>query len=140
MSESIELLAALGASPVANSLLLHPGDQHLLYALGSNVIIRHLTQNTQQFLVGHDAPISTLALSVTGKYLASGQQSVMGFPAPVLVWNLETLEVVARLNLHKGSVQAIAISPNERFVYAFPINWHLTSSDMQICCHSWWTR
>lgn len=40
----------------------------------------------------------------------------MGFPAQVILWNLETYEVMHRLVLHKGKVQDLAFSHNERFL------------------------
>lgn len=101
-----------------NSLLLHPGDQHIIYPLGSTVVVRHLTQNTQTFLQkkGQVANVSCLALSSTGKYLAAGSTGIIGFDAPVTVWNLETYEIVHELILHKGRVQDLSFSPDEKFL------------------------
>lgn len=63
-------------------LWLHPDDQHIIYPLGSTVVVKHLTNNTQHFLQknGHDAAVSCLALSPSGRYLASGQSTHMAFP------------------------------------------------------------
>lgn len=60
---------------VPNGLLLHPGDQHIIYPLGSTIVVKHLLKNTQAFLQrgGHNSTISCLALSRSGKYLATGQ-------------------------------------------------------------------
>lgn len=115
----LELQGVIGFNgAVRNGLLLHPGDQHIIYPLGSTIVVKHLTENTQTFLQkdGHDKAISCLALSSTGKYLASGQVSNRGFPAPVIIWNLETYEIVHRLNLHKTDVQCVAFSEDEQFV------------------------
>ena len=69
----------VGAVP--NGLILHPGDQHIIYPLGSTIVVKHLTKNTQAFLQrgGHNSTVSCIALSRTGKYLASGQVTHMGF-------------------------------------------------------------
>jgi hypothetical protein len=40
----------------------------------------------------------------------------MGFPALVIVWNLETCEIVHKLQLHKGAVQDLSFSQSERFL------------------------
>lgn len=103
---------------VRDGLILHPGDKHIIYPLGSTVVVKHLLENTQAFLQknGHDRAISCLSLSSTGKYLATGQVSHMGFPAQVIVWNLETYEIVHKLVLHKGKVQDVAFSPNELYL------------------------
>jgi len=57
--------------------------------------------------------VSCIALSRSGKYLASGQVTYMGFTAPVLLWDLETLEVVHKMDLHKVKVQALSFSPDD---------------------------
>lgn len=115
----LELQGVIGFDGSAlNGLLLHPGDQHIIYPLGSTVVVRHLTQNTQTFLQkkGQNANVSCLALSSTGKYLASGTATLIGFEAPVTVWNLETYEIVHELILHKGQVQDLSFSPDEKFL------------------------
>jgi hypothetical protein len=47
--------------------------------------------------------VSCLALSPSGRYLASGQLSFMGFPAPIIIWDLEERAVHQTLTLHKVS-------------------------------------
>jgi len=51
----------------------------LIYPLGSTIIIRHIISRIQSFLRGHDNDISVMALSKSGKFLASGQRTHMGF-------------------------------------------------------------
>ncbi len=103
---------------MANGLILHPGDQHILYPLGSTVVVKNILKNTQSFLQkgGHNSAVSCMTLSRTGKYLASGQVTHMGFSAQVIIWDLETYEIVHRLVLHKGKVQALAFSHNEKYL------------------------
>lgn len=45
--------------------------------------------------------VSCLALSKSGRYLASGQITYMGFTADIIVWDLETRQLMHRLALHK---------------------------------------
>lgn len=52
---------------------------HMIYAVGCNVVIEHLQSRKQEFLVGHNNNISCIAVSKTGKYIASGQITYMGF-------------------------------------------------------------
>jgi WD40 repeat protein len=103
---------------VPSGLLLHPGDKHIIYPLGSTIVVRNLVDNTQTFLSkgGHNRAVSCLSLSVTGKYLASGQMTHMGFPATAIIWNLETYEIVHKLVLHKGKIQDLAFSPGEKYL------------------------
>jgi len=116
---SMNLSGVIGFNgTVPHGLLLHPNDRHLLYPLGSTIVVRDLVDNTQTFLHkgGHDRAVSCMALSATGKYLASGQETHMGFEAVVIVWDLETFEVKHRLSLHKGKVQDVAFSPSEKYL------------------------
>lgn len=101
-----------------NGLLLHPLDEHLLYPLGSSIVIKNLIEKTQTFLHegGHDQDVSCMALSCTGKYLATGQKTHMGFPAKVIIWDLETYEMVHTLALHVGKIQDLSFSPDEKFL------------------------
>jgi len=115
-SNILELQGVIGFNGSVNSgLILHPGDQHIIYPLGSTIVIKNLIDNTQTFLQkdGHDRSVSCLALSSTGKYLASGQIAHMGFHALVIIWNLETYEIVHKLVLHKGAIRDLAFSPDE---------------------------
>ena len=62
-----------------NGLILHPDNEHLIFSLGSTIIVRHIISRTQSFLRGHDNLISVITVSPSGKYIASGQQTYMGF-------------------------------------------------------------
>jgi len=118
-SSSLELQGVIGFNgAVRNGLILHPGDQHIIYPLGSTIVVKHLTENTQTFLQkgGHDLSVSCLTLSASGKYLASGQHTHMGFVAPIIIWDLETYEPVHRLELHKGNIQDLAFSHDEKYL------------------------
>jgi WD40 repeat protein len=118
-SNDLELYGVIGFNgAVPNGLILHPGDEHIIYPLGSSIVVKHLTENTQTFLQtdGHTNNVSCLALSSTGKYLASGETTYMGFGAQVIIWNLETYEVHTKLHLHKGAVQDVSFSEDEQFV------------------------
>jgi hypothetical protein len=77
-----------------DGLLLHPDNEHIVYPLGSTVVVRHILSRTQTFLRGHDNNISGLSfiysaikISNDGKYLASAQKSFPGFSADVIIWD-----------------------------------------------------
>ena len=71
--------------------------------LSAAVIKREILPRKQHFLLGHDDNISALAVSRSGKYIASGQSTHMGFPADVIIWDYETNKEKHRLSLHKGA-------------------------------------
>jgi cilia- and flagella-associated protein 52 len=57
---------------VVSGLILHPDNEHIIYPLGTTIVVRHIISRTQQFLRGHDNDISVITVSNTGKYIASG--------------------------------------------------------------------
>jgi len=57
-----------------------------------------------------------MALSPSGRLLASGQVTHLGFQADIIVWDMETLQIVHRLRLHKVRVESVAFSCNEKWL------------------------
>ena len=81
--DSLELESVIGfAGNVPGSLILHPDDEHILYALGSTVVVKHLKKNEQYFLQcgSNQTAVSCMKLSNNGKLLATGQKTHAGFP------------------------------------------------------------
>lgn len=78
---SVSLSLSIAEGGVRDALILTTDDGCMIYPLGSTIVIRDLENGQQQFLQegGHDAPVSCLVLSPTGKFLASGQSTHMGF-------------------------------------------------------------
>lgn len=114
----LELESVLGFSgKVPNGLLSHPDGIHLLYALGACIVIRKIGDpNSSEFLYGHNDKISCLAVSSTGRYIASGQVTHPGFQADVCIFDFYERKLIHRMLLHKVRVQALAFSPDERFL------------------------
>ena len=101
---------------VPNGVVTHPDGQHIIYPLGCTVIVKNLVTHKQTFLRGHSDIVSCVACSQSGEYLASGQVTYMGFKADVIVWQFNDRSLYCRLTLHKVKVQALAFSPNDRFL------------------------
>ena len=59
--------------------MLHPDNEHIMYPLGTTIVLRHIISRTQNFLRGHDNDISVITVSHSGKYIASGQKTHSGF-------------------------------------------------------------
>lgn len=96
--------------------MVHPDQQHLIYPLGCTVVVKDLLTHEQTFLSGHSDNVSCLACSSSGVFLASGQVTYMGFKADVIVWQFSDRSLLSRLTLHKVKVQALAFSPNDKFL------------------------
>ncbi|XP_039271314.2 cilia- and flagella-associated protein 52-like [Styela clava] len=123
MAESIEdisrleLVSTIGFNGhVEGGLAIHPDRQHLIYPLGSTIVIRDLNSSEQSFLTGHTNNVSCIAISKSGKYIASGQVTHMGFKASVIVWDWEKRSIYCQLVLHKVKVEDLAFSPNDKFL------------------------
>ena len=70
----LELEAVVGfGGKVPNGLLCHPDGVHLIYPLGSTIVVKNTVLGTQTFLQGHSNMVSCMELSRDGQKLASGQ-------------------------------------------------------------------
>jgi len=101
---------------VPGGLLAHPNKKDLIYPLGNTIVVKNIATGAQQFLSGHTDNVSCVALSKSGKYVASGQSTYMGFKADVIVWDFENMSLYCRLVLHKVKVEDLAFSPNEKYL------------------------
>lgn len=118
MGEPLNLHSVIGfEGKVEKGLLTLPDGQTLVYPLGSTIVLRDKKDaRSQEFLQGHTDKVSCLALSNSGRYLASGQITYMGFTADIIIWDLEKRQLVHRMGLHKVKVQALAFSPDEQYL------------------------
>lgn len=113
----LELLATIGFNgKVYAGLKVHPDKENIIKPLGNTVIIENINTHKQYFLQGHTDDVSCLAVSKSGRYLASGQVTHMGFKADVIIWDYKTKELHSRLTLHKVKVQSLSFSPNDKFL------------------------
>ena len=109
--KQLNLMAIIGFSgKVPDGLILHPDNETLIFPIGSQIIIRNVLSRQDSFLRGHDNDISTMALSKSGKYLASGQRTFSGFKADIIIWDLTTLSLIHRFSIHKVVKSHIMIS------------------------------
>ncbi|XP_033117800.1 cilia- and flagella-associated protein 52-like [Anneissia japonica] len=115
--QMLELKSVIGFNgSVHAGLKVHPDRENIVYPLGNVVIIEHIQTHKQSFLTGHTNDVSCLAISKSGRYIASGQITHMGFKADLIIWNYETKDIYCRLSLHKVKVQSLAFSPNEKYL------------------------
>ena len=91
-----------------------PNDpDRVYYAVASTVVVASLADPSKNaFLRGHDGDIAALAVSPSGRYLASGQG--VGTNADVVVWDLSTMTELHRLSEHDEGVACLAFSPDDR--------------------------
>lgn len=113
----MELQAVIGfKGTVQSGLILHPDQEHLIFPLGCTIVLRNLLKKTQSFLQGHDNQVNCITVSKSGKLLASGQKTFMGFPADVIIWDFAQRKEIHRLSLHKVAVTSLSFSHNEMYL------------------------
>ena len=72
MQKDLDINAVIGFSGtfrlmpgnIYDGLLLHPDNEHIIYPLGSTVVVRHILSRTQTFLRGHNHKISCKASAI----------------------------------------------------------------------------
>jgi len=115
--EELELQAVIGfKGTVPASLILHPDQEHLIFPLGCTVVLRNVQRRTQSFLQGHDNQVNCITVSKSGRLLASGQKTFMGFPADVIIWDFEQRREIHRLSLHKVAVTGLSFSKDGTYL------------------------
>uniref|UniRef100_A0A3Q3W524 Cilia- and flagella-associated protein 52 n=1 Tax=Mola mola TaxID=94237 RepID=A0A3Q3W524_MOLML len=101
---------------VFSGLTVHPSGEHLIYPLGSIIILQRIKDGKQEFLHGHTNNISCISVSKSGSYIASGQVNFMGFKAVVIIWDYVQRTIYAQLQLHKAKVEALDFSPSDNYL------------------------
>ncbi|XP_073334856.1 cilia- and flagella-associated protein 52 [Pagrus major] len=113
----LELEAVIGFNGhVSSGLRVHPDGEHLIYPLGSTIILKRIEDGKQEFLNGHTNNVSCISVSKSGSYIASGQVNFMGFKAVIIIWDYAQRTIYAELLLHKAKVEALAFSPNDKYL------------------------
>ncbi|TMW68430.1 hypothetical protein Poli38472_005898 [Pythium oligandrum] len=113
-SVAIELEHTIGFSAIPNAIFYHPSGHDYLYAAGGSVCLTSFQDaHSQAFLRGHDAAISCMALSSSGRLIATGER---GRRADVLVWDYSTKKTIYRLTEHDFGIAALAFSDDERLL------------------------
>merc|ERR1719230_2087312 len=117
--QALTLEGVIGMSgKIKHSLILHPDDTHIIYPLGSTIVIKNVEDTSKQtFLQGHSDRVTCIAMSRNGNTLASGQITHMGYLAEIILWDLSGLasgsappQLIYRLRLHKVKVEALAFN------------------------------
>lgn len=117
MDKQLDILAVIGfKGDVLDGLILHPDNEHLIFPLGSQIIVRNIMTREQKYLRGHDNDISVISVSRNGKYIASGQKTHSGFKADIIIWDFETGTLLHRLNIHKVCIQSLCFSYNDHYL------------------------
>ena len=73
--------------------------------MGSSITVRHITAGGgQEFLTGHTHPIGCLALSNSGKYLATGETHLIGSKVSVSLLYVGISDIFLKSGLFESFV------------------------------------
>lgn len=109
---------------VPNGLHVLPDKSHLVYPLGSNVIIEDLDNpySKQTILSKHTNNVSCIAIDPCGQIIATGQSTYMGFKASIILWKYDCNShqyIPTQLpDLHKVKVEALAFSKDSHYLFS----------------------
>ena len=114
----LKLCSTIGFSgDVQHGLVAHPDGRHIVYPLGSILVVMIKGKpTTQRFLSGHNAAITAVAVSRSGKYIASGQYSAIDQESMIILWDFEKLEKLAEWKMHKDSVKCLSFSKTDKYL------------------------
>lgn len=114
----LQLCSTIGFSgQVRGGLIAHPDKKHIIYPLGSIVVVMEKGKPaTQRFLSGHTSEITALAVSRTGRYIASGQYSGIDKESSIILWDFQEMTLVAQWTMHKDSVQCLSFSKSDKYL------------------------
>ena len=108
-SAPIELEHAIGFSASCGKLCYHPNGKKFICAAGASLVVCDFADaHDQVFLRGHDRPVTCLALSNSGRFVASGQH---GDNSDAIVWDYEGAKLLYRLSEHDHGIQVFARAP-----------------------------
>lgn len=113
-STSLELEHIIGFSAAPNSMHYHPSGRDYVYPAGGSILVTTFQDaHSQVLLRGHQEHISCLAISPSGRKLASGER---GKRADIVVWDYSSRRLVLRLSEHDAGIAALAFSHDERLL------------------------
>eukprot|EP00981_Chlorochromonas_danica_P015335 scaffold11736_cov159-Ochromonas_danica.AAC.1 len=111
---SLEFEHFMGTNPIPQGALFHPDGQKYVFTSGACVIIGDLLDpHQQEFLRYHSDRVTCLALSTSGRYLASGQ---VGEAADVYLYDSVAKQVLYRFEEHDHGLEAVAFSEDEKML------------------------
>eukprot|EP01062_Namystynia_karyoxenos_P066086 TRINITY_DN60109_c0_g1_i1.p1 TRINITY_DN60109_c0_g1~~TRINITY_DN60109_c0_g1_i1.p1 ORF type:complete len:710 (+),score=246.29 TRINITY_DN60109_c0_g1_i1:106-2235(+) len=119
----VELAHVLGLNGAsAGCAAYHPtaDPPAVVYGVGCLVVVRALDDvHSQQLLRGHDAPVTSVAVSGNGQLIASGQagsRSDKEAHGHIVLWDYASLQAVFHIRGHLKSVLCVRFSPDDRWV------------------------
>eukprot|EP00668_Euglena_longa_P000427 GGOE01000544.1.p1 GENE.GGOE01000544.1~~GGOE01000544.1.p1 ORF type:complete len:658 (-),score=173.29 GGOE01000544.1:177-2150(-) len=120
-----------------HTLIFHPTEvatDAIIYAIGRLLLLADLGDPHKQLILrGHDADITCLDVSRSGKFLCSGQAATPAGDgtAPIFIWNYTTQAIVYVLREHHGGILSVAFSDDDRWIASVGVDARVCIWDME---------
>lgn len=88
----------------------------MLYVLGSSLVVRNIEDKSVRFFNSSDKALSTFTISKSGRYIAAGQKSQMGFKAKVYLWDFYDNCLLKCWEYHQVEVSSLSFSPSDKYL------------------------
>lgn len=112
--EVIEFEHFIGTNVIPKGVAFHPNEKNFVVAAGGNLVTGDLLNaQYQEFFRRHDDLVTCMALSRSGKLVASGQK---GENANVYVWDFESTKLLYSFEEHDSGLQCLEFSEDEKFL------------------------
>ena len=112
--DTVEFEHFIGTNVIANGVLFHPNEKNFLVSAGGNLVAGDLLNSQyQEFYRRHDDHVTCMALSNSGRLVASGQR---GENANVYVWDYDTTKMLYSFEEHDSGLECVAFSDDEKFL------------------------
>lgn len=75
MENYLEVLNNMGINcRTQNCMVIHPSEMHMIYAVGSLLVVKSVDSEQDRYLKGHAGMITSVTCSSNGNLVASGEQ------------------------------------------------------------------
>jgi len=118
MTDELILCSTIGFSGhVHGGLIAHPDGVHIIYPLGSILVIMEKGKPaTQRFLTGHKNEITSITVSRSGLLIASGEYSAIDQESRIILWDFSRMESIINWTMHKDSVISLSFSKSDKYL------------------------
>ncbi|XP_040924451.1 WD repeat-containing protein 90 [Betta splendens] len=114
--KGIKLKAVIGYNGNGRSNMVWSPDQGLFaYSCGCVVVVEYLHTGSQRHLHGHREEISCLAVTNDAQMMASAAGGSDQHRSLICIWDVEKGTCHNTISYHKGAVQGLAFSRDDRF-------------------------
>uniref|UniRef100_A0A3Q3FLA8 WD repeat domain 90 n=1 Tax=Labrus bergylta TaxID=56723 RepID=A0A3Q3FLA8_9LABR len=136
--EGIQLKAVIGYNGNGRGNMVWSPEQLFAYSCSCLVVVEYLHTGSQRHLQGHSEEISCLTFTNDAQTLASAAGGSNGTRSVIRIWDLPNGTCHKTISYHKGAVQSLAFSTNDRFFISVRVRAPVEMGDVELtalCYH-----